>query len=332
MSLLIMANEWAGRNNLQIRCVTVDHRLRKESSEEAEFVGNFCESLGIRHDILVWDGDKSAIRQGKLENLAREARYRLLSEFCEQNSIPILFTGHTWNDQLETFEMRKKFGSSACGLAGMSRVRSLTDRVKLLRPTLRFTKDYLESFLKHRNISWKTDPMNDMENFLRVAARKEILRRNDEENLKISNEITELGRMRSETEKQAVAFLKRSCELSDGQAVTGKNQLLAEEKAVQAEILRRIIWSIGGKKYATLITENICEQIMSQKINTIGRCLLKVKKDKIFVLRENRNGKIADENRPHSIENTVSRLPYEDKGRRISRSCFYGTNPFDIFL
>ncbi|MDR2106905.1 MAG: tRNA lysidine(34) synthetase TilS, partial [Holosporaceae bacterium] len=216
MSLLIMASEWAAKNNLQIFCITVDHKLREESAAEAEFVGNFCKSLQIGHEIAVWNANKETIGQGKLENLAREARYRLISEFCERNSIPILFTGHTWNDQLETFEMRKKFGSSPRGLAGMSRIRSLGDRVKLLRPMLHFTKSYLEDFLRSKNIAWKIDPMNDRDCFLRVVCRKEILKRSEAANMKISEEIMRLGKIRSETEKQAVVFLKKFCKFSDG--------------------------------------------------------------------------------------------------------------------
>jgi hypothetical protein len=64
--------------------------------------------------------------------------------------------------------------------------------------------------------------------------------------------------------------------------------LVAEEKNIQAEILKRVIKSVGGKKYTAAITEDICDKILSKKLNTIGRCLLKIKKDKIFVLKENR--------------------------------------------
>ncbi|MDR0632445.1 MAG: tRNA lysidine(34) synthetase TilS [Holosporaceae bacterium] len=326
MALLVMAFEWAVKSNLKISCVTVDHRLRADSAEEAKFVEDFCRSMKIDHVTLHWNRNED-IKPGKLENRAREARYQLISEYCDRNNIPILLVGHTWNDQLETFEMRKNAGSSSIGLAGMSRIRSLSDRVKLFRPLLRFTKSHLEEFLKNRNVAWKIDPMNDQDFFKRVFHRKEIARYNDDEILRISNEIMELGKKRNAVETAAVCFLKRFCKFSEnGCAVVEKNRLLSEEKAVQAEIFRRITWNVGGKKYATTITEAICDQILCKKINTIGRCLLKVKKDEIFAFRENR-------------KNRLSELPCVQLDHRIAPEANEASNVFldkinlfDIFL
>jgi tRNA(Ile)-lysidine synthase len=289
MSLLVLTAEWAKKKSVKVYCVTVDHKLRKESGEEAQFVGNFCRSIGIDHTILEWNRENDYVAPGKLENLAREARYKLIADFCENNGIKFLLVGHTMNDQRETFEIRKNSGSSEIGLACMSRVRSLTRRVKLVRPLLNFTKNKLEDFLKNRNISWKTDPMNDQEFFLRVACRKKLKICDPQKLTDISNEIKRLGKKRNEIETAAVNFLKNFCNFSsEDQVIIERKQLDSEEKNVRAEILKRVIRSVGGKKYTVTLTEDICDKILCKKLNTIGRCLLKVKKDKIFVLRENR--------------------------------------------
>jgi tRNA(Ile)-lysidine synthase len=327
MALLTMAGEWALRNDLRIFCLTVDHRLREESAREAEFVGDFCRLLGIRHETAIWDGRKHTTgKAGRLENLAREARYGLISEFCERNSIPVLFTGHTRDDQLETFEMRRRFGSSPRGLAGMSRIRSLTDRVKLLRPMLHFDKQYLEDFLRNRNISWKFDPMNDGEQFLRVACRREIMRWDEARKSEISDEIIRLGEIRSEIEQRAVAFLRQFCKFSAAGAVLDRDPLSAEREAVQAEVLRRIIRVIGGKKYAPSMPNSVREQIFCGKINTLGRCLLRVRKSGIFVSRENRiNPKLRGEN--------ADGLPEANKDCKMTGKATLtrGSDGFDLF-
>ncbi|MDR0968774.1 MAG: tRNA lysidine(34) synthetase TilS [Holosporaceae bacterium] len=288
MTLLIMSAEWAKKNDIRVYCATVDHKLREESAEEAKFVGDFCRSISVTHRILEWKRNERDIPHGKLENLAREARYRLISEFCENNGIPILLTAHNWNDQIETFEMRKNAGSRASGLAGMSQVRSLTEKAKLLRPTLYFTKDYLNSFLKKRNVSWKNDPMNEQEKFLRVSYRKKIADYDDDKILSISNEIMRFGKMRNKIETAAVRFLKEFCEFSRESAVIDKEKFLSEAKSVQTEILKRAIWNVGGKEYAPSVREDILDKILRKEINTLGRCLLKIKKEKIFLFRENR--------------------------------------------
>jgi tRNA(Ile)-lysidine synthase len=330
MSLLMLAVKWARINSLFIYCVTVDHRLRSESAQEAEFVADFCKVLNITHKILPWNRNQDTISPGKLESLAREARYQLISEFCENNDVSILLIGHTWNDQLETFKMRKKAGSSASGLAGMSQIRSLTWRIKLLRPLLHFTKKHLEDFLKSQNITWKIDPMNDQSSFLRVLYRKRIMQYNDEEISSISNKIMLLGKRRNEIETAAVCFMKRFCAFSScGSAIVEKGPLLTEEKVVQAEILKRMVWNIGMKRYARAINEDLCDQILSKKINTLGGCLLKIKKDKIFILKENRQNPSAHTWRlSHMGQN--HKMMHEINGSNLF--CLNKINMFDVFL
>ncbi|MDR1333964.1 MAG: tRNA lysidine(34) synthetase TilS [Holosporaceae bacterium] len=289
LSLLILATEWARKKNIPVFCITVDHQLRKESAVEADFVGNFCKSRGIGHTILHWHRKSNHIDASKLENLAREARYELLADFCENKGIKFLLVGHTWNDQLETFEIRKKFGSSESGLAGMSQIRSLTDHVKLLRPLLHFTKNELRIFLKNQEIIWCEDPMNHQEIFLRVAFRKEISTYDIEKLEDISAQIKGLGEKRNIVESAAVYFLKNFCIFfPDGSITLEINPLLAQKKDVQAEILRRVIWRVGGKKYATTIGEDVCDKIFKKRLNTIGRCLLKVKKESLEITKEKR--------------------------------------------
>ncbi|MDR1561383.1 MAG: tRNA lysidine(34) synthetase TilS [Holosporaceae bacterium] len=290
VALLFLANFWAKQNGVNMVCVTVDHCLRKESYEEAKFVGDLCKLVGVKHKILTWNRKTSSISSGKLENLARNARYELISDFCKEESISILLTGHTWNDQLETYEMRKSCGSLESGLACISRVRSLTNELKLLRPLLHFFKDHLKNFLIHKKISWKLDPMNEQSEFKRVFFRQKINSYNQEVIRKNSREIMNFGKIRNEIETIAVSFLKTFCEFSEfGYAAVELIPFLSENNHVQMEILKRVIWNIGGKKYATTVNDLVLRKIINKKISTLGRCLLKIKKDKIFLFRENRN-------------------------------------------
>ncbi|MDR1551651.1 MAG: tRNA lysidine(34) synthetase TilS [Holosporaceae bacterium] len=316
MSLLIMSMEWARRNGVQVSCVTVDHKLRKESTTEAEFVKKFCLLNRIEHTVLSWHrNDIKPLMNGKIENLAREARYQLISQFCEEKKIPFVLVGHTWDDQLETFEIRKNAGSSWIGLACMSQIRSLSSSITLLRPLLHFRRNHLKKFLSGQNIVWLTDPMNDQECFLRVAYRKRISSYSSNRITSISNKILEYGKMRNRIEKSAVRFLDESCKiLPSGYAMIREDCLHLEEKTVQIEVLRRVIWSIGGKKYATAIKSEILDNILSGKINTLGRCLLKIKKGIIYISRENREkSQLSLPERNHKIAFEDSSLIFLDK-------------------
>ncbi|MDR2682132.1 MAG: tRNA lysidine(34) synthetase TilS [Holosporaceae bacterium] len=288
LALLILAQAWGYKRNRDVVCVTVDHGLRLESANEAEFVRDFCHGIGIEHHILKWKNSQS-LPSGKLENLAREARYELLKNFCHERDIDLLLTGHTLNDQLETYAMRKMSGSSPLGLAGMSRIRSISVKVKLLRPLLGFFKKQLENFLTAQNIQWKNDPMNSDDSFRRVLLRKQIASYGEDTIRAYTEEILHLRKIRHDIETNAVDFLKHKVIFSDfGHASLNYDALLKEAPTVQQEIIKRTIWNVGGKKYAPSISEEIISQILSGKINTIGRCFLKIKKNTIYVLRENR--------------------------------------------
>ena len=287
LSLLILLKKWSKQRDWKLYCCTVDHGLRKESLDEAIFVENICEKLEIEHDILHWDHDPIN-DEGKLENLAREARYDLIQKFCEEKNIPFVATGHNWNDQIETYELRKNAGSHEFGLAGMSQIRTLAKNLKIIRPLLHFSKKFLEDFLKSQDITWKIDSMNFQDTFQRVVARKKIQEYSFEKIKEISQKIFDYGKLRYEIERNAVDFLKSNCKISNlGFAKIEK--FLNLHSSVQIEVLRRLIWNIGMKKYPTSLNKNVLSAILSSKINTIGRCFIKIKKENIFIFREKRN-------------------------------------------
>lgn len=289
LSLLILLKKWSRNRNWKLYCCTVDHGLRKESLNEALFVKSICKKLEIKHTILHWKHD-SINDEGKLENLAREARYGLIQKFCEKKNIPFVATGHNWNDQIETYELRKNAGSSEFGLAGMSQIKTFSKNLKIIRPLIHFSKKFLEDFLKSRNIEWKTDPMNFQDTFRRVVARKRIKRYSFEKIKKISEKICAYGKSRYQIELNAVDFLKTNCRISNlGFAEINKKEFLNRKSKIQIEVLKRLIWNIGMKKYPCSLNEKILMKILNSKINTIGRCFIKIKKEKIFIFREKRN-------------------------------------------
>ena len=294
LSLLILLKNWTSKNGFSLTCVTVDHKLREESHEEALFVRDFCNKIGVNHAILEWNKDNNVvISHGKIEDLARSARYNLINEYCEHEAINIVAIGHTWNDQLETFEMRKNQKSAELGLAGMSRIRSISKNVKIIRPIMVFSKDYLRKFLISKKIPWKNDPMNDDSQFRRVFYRKNIASMSREELQKTTSKIKSLGKKRHDIEKRAVSFLKENIDsekIKFGYMVFDSAKFLNEEEEIQAEILKRAIWNIGVKKYAPTIDKLTLKNIIElKKIKTLGRCLLKVTKKQIAIFRENRN-------------------------------------------
>ncbi|RMF34544.1 MAG: tRNA(Ile)-lysidine synthetase [Alphaproteobacteria bacterium] len=80
-------------------------------------------------------------------------------------------TGHTADDQAETFLMRLARGSGVAGLGAMSEIAPQADLV-WLRPLLHERRSALRDFLRARGWDWIEDPSNDDPAFDRVKARQ----------------------------------------------------------------------------------------------------------------------------------------------------------------
>ncbi len=161
MALLLLLHEWQKKNaiksGVKLHALTVDHALRPESAAESQQIAQHCALLGIEHTILLWKHDR--ISSGIPEK-ARNARYKLMSEFCACSGISLLFTAHHLDDQIETIMLRLLRGSSIIGMSGIMPV-STRGAITLVRPLLAIEKNQLYSFLKSKNHSWIEDPSNN---------------------------------------------------------------------------------------------------------------------------------------------------------------------------
>ena len=140
----------------ELVAATVDHGLRAHSRAEAEAVGALAARLGLRHELLVWEGRKPATG---IEAAARRVRYRLLGDLARRLAAFHVATAHTLDDQAETVLMRLAAGSGPAGLAGM-RPAEMRHGVTLLRPFLTTPKGRLAATLERDGIGWSEDPMN----------------------------------------------------------------------------------------------------------------------------------------------------------------------------
>ncbi|KAK0889583.1 hypothetical protein LTR02_015335 [Friedmanniomyces endolithicus] len=99
----------------------VDHKLRKDSTEEARDVAEELRRLQIEPRVLTLDwrpyGNPLAIDH--LEHVARKLRYQAIGRACRENGIGSLLVAHDADDQAETVLMRivgKYFGSGLGGI------------------------------------------------------------------------------------------------------------------------------------------------------------------------------------------------------------------------
>lgn len=168
IALMLLAARWSARGETDVAVATVDHGLRAEASEEARQVGDWARRLGFAHHILSWEGEKPATR---IQERAREARYRLLGDCARAIGATAIVTAHHADDQAETILFRLTRGSGVAGLAGMAAVSRL-DGLALLRPLLGLRKRTLEALCAAHGQAFLRDPSNENPAYARVRLRR----------------------------------------------------------------------------------------------------------------------------------------------------------------
>lgn len=167
MAMLVLAAAWAKKVGADLQVATVDHGLRPEAADEANWVKACCAELGLPHDTLTWADAPS----GNVQSAARAARYELLANWAQGLGLDAVAVGHTADDQAETFVMRLARGSGVDGLSAMQDDWQ-AQKMRWLRPVLATGRDDLRHCLTERGLGWIDDPSNTDARFERVRVRK----------------------------------------------------------------------------------------------------------------------------------------------------------------
>ena len=289
MGLVILANRWARQRGGQVTALTIDHGLRKGAAKEAAKVGKWLAKYSIKHVILRWRGDKPITG---IQEAARNARYRLMDQWCQNNHILHLLLAHTLDDQAETLLMRLQRGSGLDGLAAMSVQRELT-HCRLLRPILDYSRDTLREFLSYQGQEWLEDPSNNDARFFRTRVRN-LLGKKGLCALELAETAKHYGRARKILEGETDRVLALGgCFFSGGYARMEKSVLENAPKDVALRAVARLIAAVGGLIHlpARAAVERLYHKLLigSGKTLTLGRCQLRNLGAHVGVYRERRN-------------------------------------------
>ena len=182
MSLLFLVNAFIKYKKGNLMALIVDHRIRKNSNQEAKYISTYLNKNNITSQILTVNQVNVS---KKSMNEARNNRYNLLTDFCIKNNFLHLFVAHHKDDNLETFLNRKIAGSDFYGLKSMSEF-SLYNKVCIIRPLLNFSKDALLNYNKKNKIEYINDPSNFNLDYTRPTIRN-FLKKSDQKTIKEIN-------------------------------------------------------------------------------------------------------------------------------------------------
>ena len=133
-----------------------NHRLRPTAARDELF----CRALGERLKVPTVVGDVNvseyaAAEKLGLEEAARRARYAFLHRCASDLGADRIATGHTRDDQAETFLLKLVRGAGLTGLGGI-----YPRKGAVIRPLLDASRSDLRDYLAARGESWMEDETN----------------------------------------------------------------------------------------------------------------------------------------------------------------------------
>lgn len=276
---------WLHNIKMDVVCLHVNHRLRPEADVETEYVKSVCEKLNIPVHIFYWNDNKP---ESGLEAAARQARYKMMTDFCHENGIEYLLTAHQSDDQIETFLMNLSRGSGLFGLSGMM-AESERDGIKILRPLLNVPRSEIKQYCEDNNIKYFVDSMNTDEHYTRVKIRQN--RHLLDEKLGISDArillaVQNLGRTRQWMEKYLDSRIEMV--IRSWGALFLDSFLFDEAEEIRLKLLGLLIQKIGGDDYIPRLNslQNALSKLHSDCKFTLGHCTLRRLNDRILIVPE----------------------------------------------
>ena len=167
IALVYIINKWIKSKQGKLSALIFDHRIRSNSEQESYKVRDILIDLNISARILKTKKNKP-IKKNMAQ--ARNNRFEGLITFCSKNNIHHLFLGHHFDDNLETYLIRKINGSNFEGLGSMEEI-TYFKKIQILRPFIKINKNSILSFNKKNKLIFINDPLNKDVNYTRVKVR-----------------------------------------------------------------------------------------------------------------------------------------------------------------
>ena len=153
----------------------INHGLREESYEEAEFVEKFVKDFDVKfykEELNMSDLERDS--HTSEEMLARELRYQAFNKMAKLEGVTKLLTAHHKNDQVENILMRLLTGRSIDHSLAICEEIEMAG-LNIYRPLLNSLKAELEEYAKEKNLHYYVDATNFDTDYTRNNIRHNIV-------------------------------------------------------------------------------------------------------------------------------------------------------------
>jgi len=243
----MLAAKTAAGGSGRICAAHFNHGLRSSADEDERFVEQLCTHFDTPLNIGRAESSLAAQAADGVEAAAREQRYAFLLRAAEHFGARWVVTAHTADDQAETILHRVLRGSGVAGLAGIPRLRPLSEAVVIARPLLDCTRAEVVQYLSDLQQPHQEDESNQDVSFTRNRLRHQLLPLlRDTYNPQIDRSLVRLGSLAAETQQVVDAAVDALYESSVTRAPRGVQIAIAQVDRAPSLVLREMlkrIWS-----------------------------------------------------------------------------------------
>ena len=289
LSLAFLAKVYSLNNKLKPKYFIVDHKLRKESTNEALKVKKILKKFSINLEILTWRGKKPL---KNIQALSRKKRYDLLFSKCDSYKLNNILLGHHQDDLFENFFIRMLRGSGLKGLISLSN-KTMINKKNLFRPLLDQKKEDLIFLSQNIFNFYIKDPTNDNEKYQRIKVRKliEELQKNGLDKKKFLQTIKNLKSSNSIVDYYAKKNLKKNAFFSekDKRLILNKNFFVQPYEVIfrclsdSIKLVGQNYYPARGKKLEKII--KVMKNDDPFKL-TLGGCIIEKVNQSVIITKE----------------------------------------------
>ena len=160
-----------------------NYQMRNSANRDQRIVEDYCD----KYKIKLYLKQPERKEKGNFEAKARDERYSFYAEVMRKENCVAVFLGHHQDDLIETYWMQEEKNSeySYWGIRAAGKVNKLL----VLRPLLKYTKEELINYARENNIEYGLDETNNDLRYTRNKLRQQVKSLDNEARNKILKEI-----------------------------------------------------------------------------------------------------------------------------------------------
>ena len=261
----------------------LNHGLRgRDSDLDQKFVKELAKKYHLPFETKKIDVKKIAKqKKGNLEEIAREERYKFLSEVAKKYKTSKIVTAHHADDQVETVLLNYLRGAAPQGLSGMnflSKLKVKSKKLKIVRPLLSIWREEIEDYQQKNNLNFRQDKTNFStritRNYLRLKAIPKLEEQDKNFKKKIWQKSLKLKDLLSKIEPEIEKIYEdtREKELS-GLVVLNLSKLKRLKDSLLIEILKKSLSSLQ-KGLKNISEKHIISLLKTVKTGAVGKTVI----------------------------------------------------------